>query len=163
MSDSYRHFQTYNSHRTMTVSTTCSTSPTCWSKPAHCPRSIESRPMRSTATGHGSPIQMPRSTDSHPPSTFTTTPPMANNRYVFDAIPRATSTFTKTPASSTTALAYKLPSDVLLRPRLIARAPKAKSKAKGRVSALEPWDEEGTKYTYGKGDGSRKEKLLLCS
>ena len=36
----------------------------------------------------------------------------------------------------------------------------AKSKAKGRVSpALEPWDEEGTcKYTYGKGDGSRKEK-----
>ena len=88
---------------------------------------------------------------------------MANNRYVVDAILEGfINVYEDSGKFNNRTFAYKLPSDILAqaetdREELLKWA---KSKAKGRVQqAIEPWDEEGTcKYTYGKGDGTRKEK-----
>ena len=88
---------------------------------------------------------------------------MANNRYVFNTtLEGFINVYEDSGKFNNRTFAYKLPADVLSqaetdREELLKWA---KSKAKGRVQqAIEPWDEEGTcKYTYGKGDGSRKEK-----
>ena len=88
---------------------------------------------------------------------------MANNRYVFNTtLEGFINVYEDAGKFNNRTFAYKFPSDVLAqaetdREELLKWA---KSKAKGRVQqAIEPWDEEGTcKYTYGKGDGTRKEK-----
>lgn len=88
---------------------------------------------------------------------------MANNRYVFNTtLEGFINVYEDSGKFNNRTFAYKLPADVLAqaesdREELLQWA---KSKAKGRVQqAIEPWDEEGLcKYTYGKGDGTRKEK-----